>query len=455
MKVNVREQYRIGRDQLFSFGQNSWRTSTFKMEVDVKNKGLKYELQKNMPNFDGCEIVILLYDNPIGSWSCPSIDSLKEKIQQQIEYVEVPVYFNDKQLNRSPKGLKWTEEDDDAYYLFNIGEGVKIYNMGAYVKTVDAYIAGTSGVIISKKMLGVNFARNDIQSDCKVFANIQEVIKKHRKEKAKETKKYTSLTDYERHAIVRDIRDNNQSYRDIRGSRIFRTSQGKWLSINMFLKDNRKWTFAPCGHRTADMAMERGSAICFDEEILNYLNYSDDEKDFFDWLFKNMNGCYVDGKIKNQIRSYIPFEDLENSYDSTFIVFPPNKFTALEKRVVNVLNSYCCWKGRQIGIGKSDVAWAWTDGQSYINLDREYIKSIRFNSNTDVAKLFTILIHEMSHDDDDEGTHGHRPEFYEKFYELSCDGFILGCNVNFKDALSTFQYKERQNKIEDKQKKKK
>ena len=43
-------------------------------------------------------------------------------------------------------------------------------------------------MIISKKRLDVNFARNDIKSSCPVFCSIQDVIKNNRIKKA--NKKY-------------------------------------------------------------------------------------------------------------------------------------------------------------------------------------------------------------------------------------------------------------------------
>ena len=136
---------------------------TFQMEVDINKWGLTYELTENLTPVEGCDITVELYDNPI-PWQYPSIDRFKEAIRELIEFVSVPIFFNGEQLNTPPESLNWTQEDEDAFYLFNAGDKLKIYNLGAYVMSKQVWQTGVSGVVVSKKQLDVNFARNDIQS---------------------------------------------------------------------------------------------------------------------------------------------------------------------------------------------------------------------------------------------------------------------------------------------------
>ncbi len=463
-------QFRMGRGQLFAFGRNVWRTSTFEMTADIEKLGLKYELRKNLDNAKGCKIFIELYENPIGNWTYPSIDSLKEQVKKQIEFVGTPVYFNDEQLNTMPDSLNWTIEDLDAYYLFNVGEGVKIYNLGAYVKTVSAYVAGTSGVIISKKRLDVNFARNDIKSSCPVFCSIQEVIKKNRIKKA--SKKYKAMTDYERMALLKDLRDGSQPYYNLQGKRIFRTSQGKWSSLKMIFDNKQKWTFAPEGSRTADMAMEQGKCLCLSEDILNYLNYSGKRALFFEWLLKiQVENAYsysqkeMKQKTEYKTKNYLAYnkdeltEDngsiktLSDGFSSEYIVLANNKLTILEKRILYVLESFNCWDSRTLGIGKSGEAQAWTDGESYIMLERNWLKNLRFNNVCDIAKLFTTLCHELAHCELTEGTHYHGQEFYENYYQITMKRYSpLVYLMAFKDKIEYAKNKKRQDTIIEKQK---
>jgi len=463
------KQFRMGRGQMFAFGYNTWRTSTFKMEVDIEKWGLTYHLTKNLPYVDGCDITIELYKNPIGGYTYPTIDSLKDSIRTQIEFVQTPIYFNGEQLSTPPQDLSgWTYEDENAYYLFNAGDGVKIYNLGAFVKKIDAYRAGTSGVIVSKKRLDVNFARNDIQSDCPVFEEIDKIIIKNRVNKATK-KKYVAMTDYERYALLKDLRDAVQPLYNLKGKRIFKTAQGKWYSLNMILNNHQPWTFTPEGCRIADTVMENGQALCLSEDILNFLNYSGKRYDFFRWLLnaqrKRSYIGYIDKDLEIKVKLYIPYDEKEldsfetsskcltDGFSEEFSILPHNKLTIVEKRIIEVLQSFRCWDGRAINIGVSDACAAWTDGNSHITIERSFLRKKSLRYDRDIVRLFNILTHELAHDDKTDGSHMHGPQFYERFYEIifSYDSPFVHA-TRFKTYMENAKMEEKKKKIIEKQK---
>ena len=134
------------------------------MTVDVNEMGLSYLLKKELPYVEGCHITIDLYENPIGRYNYPTIERLQESIKQQVNYVDIPVVFNGTQLSITPKVCEWTFEDKNAYYHFGIGDDLRIYNLGVFVRTLNIYTAGVTGIIVSKKMLGVNFANTGIET---------------------------------------------------------------------------------------------------------------------------------------------------------------------------------------------------------------------------------------------------------------------------------------------------
>jgi len=472
-------QFRMGRGQLFAFGHNVWETSTFKMEVDINKWGLTYHLTQNLKEAKGCSIVIDLYKNPIGTWSCPSIDALQEKIKKQIEFVGTPVYFNNKQLNMNPQDLEWDFEDEYAYYSFMVGTNLDIYNLGAFVKSVPTYITGTSGIIVSKQMLGVNFARNDIQSDCSVYKAIQEIILKNRVKKTK--KNYKVLRSYEREALLRDFRDGSIKFSELRGKRIFRTSQNKWVSFNMITNSSQPWTFAPDGCRKADMVMEQGSALCLSTTIVYDLNYTGEKAVFFDWLLKEQLRIDSDKKdyqqnicswerdeiqkvLQRKIKSYIPYDReelirtdgkskcLSDGFSSEYLILPPNKLKKTEKRILSVLENYRCWSGRKICIGTSGEASAWTDGETYIALERSWLKKLSFSSDYSITELFTTLCHELAHNNDTEGTHIHSSEFYEEYYNITHKGDVLSHILRFKKSIQNSRIEEKREAEEKKAK---
>lgn len=108
---------------------------------------------------------------------------------------------------------------------------------------------------------------------------------------------------------------------------------------------------------------------------------------------------------------------MADGFTNTHTTLPHNKWTEVERRVCKVLEKYGCWAGRSIGIGLSDTALAWTDGSSYIILERSYLRR-RLGNPSNIAHLFGTLVHELSHDDDDRGTHVHGDAFDRRFREI-------------------------------------
>ena len=465
-------KFRMGRGQMFAFGINRWRTSQFQMDVDVNRRGLDYTLRKGMEEVSGCHIHIELYENPIGGWQMPSVEAFKEVVQEQIRFVKTPVFFNDEQVSVDPDVLDWDYEDDDAYYQFNSNSTLKIYNLGVIVKSVSISRAGVGGIVVSKRQLDVNFARNDIQSTCEVFKRIQAVVQTNKIKKA--TKKNVVLGTGERFSLLRDLRDGSETLRTLSGKRMFRTAQGKWMTWNMIVKDVRPWTFAEEGDRAADKAMEMGAALCYSEDMLREMNYTGAKDEFFDWLFREQLRVNPDKNDWNQnVHSYERKEVrvtleckrktyllrntndhvsgsglscLSDMYREDYLIIPHAKTTKVEKRIVKYLEGLRCWSGRRISIGKSTVASAWTDGSTYIVFDRNWLRGLSLQSPSGAYDLFRVGAHEMAHNSNTAGTHVHGPDFYEKYYEITSGSWYnnpISHSYNFVDAMQRARIDEK------------
>lgn len=437
--------FRMGRGQMFAFGENTWRTSQFKMEVDINKKGLTYTLTKGLEEAEGCVIDIVLYENPIGDWQCRSIEALREDVAEMVRYVNVPVFFNDKQISVNPTTLNWDFEDGDAYYLFNDASQLKIYNLGIYVHSIPKSQAGVGGIVVSKNQLKVNFARNNVQGDCEVFKRIRQVVQINKLKKV--AKKYRSLSADERYSLLRDFRDGTIQYSDMVGKRIFKTAQGKWYSFNMILESPLPWTFAPDGNMKADKCIESGAALCLSQGMLDELCYYDEKDCFLDWIMaeqlridptledyeQNISRWErntILKKLNSKRVAYIRFSSTDMVAQEGLAILELNesfqlvvKINAVEKRILNVLNGACSdvWHGRKICFGQSTVASAWTDGCSYIALDRNWVKRLPLGNIGGALQLFVTLAHEMAHDGNTAGSHVHGPEFYERYYRITHD----------------------------------
>jgi hypothetical protein len=454
----VWKQFRMGRGQLFSFGKNTWRTSQFKMVVDIKNWGLDYELEEGLPEIKGCQITVELYDNPIGSNThsqYPSVESFKENVREQVRFFETNVFFDAEQINTAPSTCQWDYEDEYAYYIFNSGTDFSWYNLGAFVMKESAWKRGMHGIAVSKKQLKVNFARNDIQHDCEFFGEMKDVVKKNVIREAKKRTRRT-FTDYERRAMLTYLRDGEQEYDEVNKIALIQTAQGKRVTLDYIRKNRQQWTFAPNGDRLADKLMERGAALIFDEDMLEQLGYTGRRANFFNWLTHSEDGYSVHHDEWQRVKKlYVSYEKLTSGISDEYITLPEKKLKTIEKRIIKVLQKGYCWKGRVINLGYSDRANAWTDGQTYITIDRHYLESLYLGHPSHVNKLMMLLAHEMAHDEDTRGTHVHGPDFYENMVRiLESNNSPTTFNCTFYKYMQDSRVEERKAKEKAKEAKK-
>lgn len=436
------KQFRMGRGQIFSFGKNYWRTDQWKMIVDIEKWKLDYELEGNHPKLDGCDILVELYNNPIDGSTYRTIEAFKMALRKQVRFVEIPVYFNGEEISGEPQRdesgeilpdepflrpseIKWDYEDDNAYYMFNIGSCFSIYNLGVWVNDQEEYKMGMCGIAVSKKQLKVNFARNDVMSTCKVWPEINKVIKANRIKKVRQTRR--RLTSAEKFATLQDLRSGDQEYKQIKNLRLIMTTQGKHVSLEDMRKMKQPWTFAEHGDRLCDKLMERGQAVCIDNAILSKMHYQGSNSDFFRWLtttpvmdneqgYNGRDGWQLRKHKENwskMAKLYLPYDQLSNGISDDYEVVSDKKLTVTERRILAVLNQFHCWDGRTILIGTSDRAIGWTDGSTYICIERVWLKGLYLLHGHGANKIMTLLAHERTHNNDTRGSHIHGPEFYE------------------------------------------
>jgi hypothetical protein len=409
-------EFRMGRGQLFSFGKNIWRTGQFRMTVDLNNRGLDYSLEDGLDIVQGCHIAIQLYANPVGTYYYPSIEKFRDEIKRQVEFMETPIYFNGQRINTPASQCTWDLVTDDAYFLFNAGSNFRIYNLGAYVMAKETWQTGVNGICVSRKRLRVNFARNDIQSDCQIYPKIQAVIQEN---KIKKTRKSPErLTEDERVATLLDLRDGIQDYNSVKRMNLLETSSGRVLSLDTFFKNTLPWCFAPEGDRIADVMMQSGQALTLSRSMLSRLCYNGEELEFFGWLVNDQADVVTAEKF---FRSW---DEVKEGVSTDYRVIPYEDMTRVEKRFARVIESYPVFKGRKIVIGLSDSAYAWTDGFSYIAINRSLLNRTSLSSYTGAAQVVHTLFHELSHDEEDTGSHIHGESFYRRFYELTSNGSL-------------------------------
>jgi hypothetical protein len=376
--------------------------------------------------------------------------------------MEGQILFNNEQINTPASQCKWDFEDKNSYYMFNTGMDFKVYNLGAFVMNASLASMGMMGIVVSKKQVKVNFARNDVQHDCDVYYGynddkdkhvdgMYDVVKKNRIKKTRQRRR--TLDSWERQATLTDLRDEQQDLADVKTLALIKTAQGKHVSLDFVRKNRQQWCFAPFGSDLADRLMEREQAICFDEAVLDAMNYDGPPSLFFTWLtgvgeeYSYQSG-YRDNDWKTIEKLHVDFKDISSGISDSYSTLPDKKLTTVERRIIKVLNSYHCWKGRVINLGYSERANAWTNGSTYITIDRSFLKRLSVTWARHTNKIMTLLAHEMAHDDDSRGTHIHGPEFYENMCRiLRSDDSPTIHNCDFNKRMEKSKIDEKQAKL--------
>jgi len=334
------------------------------------------------------------------------------------------ILFNGTQLNTPADEIdptRWTAVDDDAYYLFGVGSKLTIYNLGAYVMDLPPTDMGVTGVIVSRQILDVNFARGGVHNRCEVYKRIKQIIKKHKPARQRKQPEY--LNDWEKTNLLQDLRDGDDDL-DLGKLKTIKTipcSTTRSMSLAEIRKIRSPWTFAPLGDRAADRLMQSESCICLDKQLLNDLNYNGEPKNFFKWLMRRQN--YKEQRAVEHLAGfYEDFQQASSGISRSYKIVPTDKWTKREKRIVSVLNKFeWYWKGRKICIGIAGSALAWTDGRLYIALERTWLKRLRIDGAAGARELLTTMCHELAHDERTDCTHIHGEAFYHYYHDITMD----------------------------------
>ena len=412
-------QFRMGRGQMFAFGKNHWTTGNFEMSVDI-NARLGYDLTTRKTSHEGCRIVIDLY----AGLSDRDIYTIQRELATQVKYVSVPIILNDKQVNSAPENSNWgPESNNDAFMrLSDSAVNLTVYNMGVLVKQYGTYDFGIGGTIVSKERLEVNFARNDIISSCPVWKRIRKVIDSSAG--IERVKKKKAMNDAERINMIERFCSGEFTTHEAAKMQLFVDVTGKgWTANGIAKSEFPNWTFAERNSRAGDRLIQAGRALVLDEAILRAFDCKPQDVFTKDWR----NGCSLAGWNFNP--KFVKFADLENEVDDAFLTIPKRDWRKAEAIWVQVIQDLQADmvehdEKRNIIIGLSGgKAKAWTDGESYIAFDRDWLTQFKFlksHGRIDMNSLCSVaqvLAHELCHDTDSR-ENVHSPEFYKAFHDM-------------------------------------
>lgn len=421
--------FRMGRGQLFAFGHNRWRTGPFEMEVDIKELGLDYDLHTVGEAIEGCRIEIKLYEplRPSG------IADAERTVKRWCKYAQLRLIVNGETCTVDPAAEKWDHVTDEAYVRLTNAGPLAVYNLGVHVFDLQRYQYGASGVVVSRKQLRTNFARNDVQSDCPIWRKVRPLVDQMARQR---TTRKKAMSDAERAAYCRRVAEGEVDWNEVDTLKLITLVDGTHISPrNLSTRSCRQSAFAvgTLGDPTACQVHRRQLATVVARESLERFGAS--TLTAVGRMFKALDGCYEAFKLNE-----VDLDSLAANIEGEHRLFEDKDLTPREKVWVRLLDYHKQQIRRidegegetavlrrtiRVGEGPSDL---WTDALTYVAFNRDYLKELDF----DVAGLTRVglaLLHEICLDGPDLENRDCGPEFYVLFHDSapSVATFVDAC----------------------------
>ena len=419
-------QFRMGRGQAFAFGKNTWRTSQFKMDVDILNKGLKYDLHEKLAEAVGCDVQIDLYE-PITETTV--FDILRD-LPVGLKYVPAEITLNKKKISLDAKKQKWDHVTDEAYIKLRDTGSLYVYNLGVLVSSHPHHTFGVGGEVVSRQQLTVNFARNEVMSTCPVWRKIKPIVDTRAKERIK---KAPALTDGSRQRLIDQLLAGDEEVP--KTAKLLTDATGRhWpISVLRAAAFNNQLSIAEHGSQKADKIMQMKLGFVLSERTLEQFRV-----DTLDELYHVLRACPHRFDASREF-NVVPFATLSDKMRQTYRILPESDWTVQETVVLKVVQQAMYRllgyqydrratqdsdefddeirrTTRALYLGESDCADGWTDGEQFIAIDRKFISKTGSDLESWIA-YGMLIIHELCHDENDQGSHIHDHGFYEHYHD--------------------------------------
>lgn len=444
-------RFRIGRGQIMSYARTVWRSGQFEMRVDLEGghsagggagAGSCYELVQCSDVAPGCKITGNFY--PRRYTASFEDRDIFEGLEFRLKFMPVPVFLNGRQISHAPDKQRWDHEDEFARYRFSTSthQGLEIYNNGVFVFTLSPERHGCSGVIVSKQALRTNLARNAVIEDrCEVWQGIQKYLRERlekRWSRASKLKPEEAANLIER--LVFGEAPTRMEAASICKVRFIVDVFGEMRTPHEMFFGKALTLFDGQHRMIAERVQREGRVSVFTGEVFERVRLRGRGHDAL--------ACRA---AVNQMRNALgfagepcwhEFAGLVKSYRDTSSFVEDSQLTENEQIVLGALrlvnkrfistflaprtrsdpgNKGAGWYGelhrrREIVAGQSDTMSAWTDGVTYVAVNRRALSWARDHGAT---QLILLLVHEYCHEERSVGEHVHDHAFFERYHDRS------------------------------------
>ncbi|MDH2436631.1 ATP-binding protein [Pokkaliibacter sp. MBI-7] len=426
-------RFRLGRGQIMAHARTIWRSNGWQMRVDTRTMGYHYDLEQCAAE-RGCAIE--------GDWYDPlseeELMSTIQEIRDLVRYTPIQIVLNERVISRDPRLEQWDYEDDMAYYRVRDDGAVGIYNLGVLVRHDPGHVFGAGGLIVSKQAIDLNVSRTEIlRKSCPVWKKIAaqfgkltaELTQRSAHRKTESRREQTARQLMSGHAELVRLYHHEEVITLLPGKR--------HVSLAHFLRHCWSGTQEGSVYSVASSSgVPRGEAIAsagictivHPQTLTRFGCYNDTE---FQEVLVNILHLVAErdheGHLNLDPPALLDFKVLHQAFvERTQLLSEKSldketrrAWVALRWCLVQYARLCTGYANRfHIVLGESSSAEAWTDGESYIAIDRKVVQRLKGHPLQTAAYIFNLVEHELAHEGDSMDC-GHDEAFYQRFHDLT------------------------------------
>lgn len=403
-------EFCMGRGQIFSFGFTSWWTQNWKMTVNIE-KRLAFTMRKTKKFVKGTTISCCFF-NPIPE---NEVDNIVSGLYKSfLPRKNTTITINGNELNTMNDIVN---ENDDFCAFESDFFSDSCFSQGIYVNRVGSMFGYN---LNCKIKMPLNFARNDFLED-------QELYKKMLNFRYEtETIYITKIDDYTANqglTIIKLVSGGMISFDIIENKKIIELANGEMVSLAEL---KGKTVIYGDKDKRSDKVIQMGHIVI--NEAFRY------------YLSKLNTGIVLS---KFTVEDFIPkgYYRVCQVYD----LLRHGKKALLNYYYCAMLNDaiFSGLPNRSLIVGESDISDAWTNGSSFICVNRTNFET-EINIKKVLMNVYELLLHEYSHESDSKSVIDHDMRFYKRFHDKSFEkrdrfmSFILNTTIN--DVREEYKY---------------
>ncbi|PXF32646.1 hypothetical protein WH50_03455 [Pokkaliibacter plantistimulans] len=437
-------RFRLGRGQIMAHASTVWRSNGWQMHVDTRTMGYHYDLEQCAAE-RGCAIEGEWYD----TLSDEELMSTIQEIRDLVRYTPIQIKLNERVISRDPRHEQWDHEDDMAYYRVRDDGAVGIYNLGVLVRHDPGHVFGAGGLIVSKQAIGLNVSRTEIlRKSCPVWKKIAaqfgkltaELTQRSAHRKTESRREQTARQLMSGHAELVRLYHHEEVITLLPGKRHVSLAHFLRHSRSAHRHGERVYSVAsPSGVPRGEAIASAGICTILHPQTLTRFgcyNATEFQEVLVDIL------CQVaerehEYRIDTEAPTLLDFEVLHQAFVERTQLISENTLDKETRRAWIALRwclvqyALLCTGGVRcagdrvvrgnsfhIVLGESSSAEAWTDGESYIAIDRKVVQRLKGHPLQTAAYIFNLVEHEVAHEGDSMDC-GHDEAFYQRFHDLT------------------------------------